>query len=145
MYKFSTRTNFRQVVVATYIKPEENLTAEILYRRKFNLRKFPDLRYIRAVFPPVFERMMERYLTVTTKAEAALLTFSMEVWRYLTSPLHSLLSSSPHGHGPSCSMTAMVNLFLALSCYPSPTRCCLSHGVHTCLYIWYPQIAQLKE
>ena len=38
---------------------------------------------------------MERFLTATTKAEAAILTFAVEVLRYATSPSHSLLSSSP--------------------------------------------------
>ena len=64
------------------------------------------LNYARVVLPPVIERTREPFLTATTKAEAAILTLSVEVPRYGTSPSHSLLSSSPQqrrtcfGHYP---------------------------------------------
>ena len=42
--------------------------------------------YNRAVLPPVSETKMERFLTTTKKAQMSILTFAVEVPRYVRSP-----------------------------------------------------------
>ena len=85
------------IIVALIIQTAENnyyYDCSALNRKQLNYAGVV-FEYIRAVLPPVSEMKMERFLTMTKKAQTSILTFAVEVPRYVASPSPRFPSKRP--------------------------------------------------